>query len=149
MSFWDSLKSTMQRADAAAAAGDLDAGRLQEAAQRSPVEQRLLERLRGTDGTLNVGAAQVRLHLRFSGEVQGVGFRWTNQGLARDRGLTGWVRNEPDGTVQMELQGQPQAIAAHLDAVHEYYRRFGNRIWLDEEREEPLAPGERKLEVRY
>ncbi len=79
--------------------------------------------------------AQLRLHLRFIGTVQGVGFRWTNQGIANQLNLTGWVRNNSDGSVEMEIQGPPAAIAAHLDAVHAYYRRFNNRIWLDEEQD--------------
>ncbi|MEE1157945.1 MAG: acylphosphatase, partial [Atopobiaceae bacterium] len=40
-----------------------------------------------------------RLSLRFEGEVQGVGFRWTSRRLAQEIGLTGWVRNEWDGSV--------------------------------------------------
>ncbi|MFR3450615.1 MAG: acylphosphatase [Collinsella sp.] len=55
---------------------------------------------------------------------QGVGFRWTNQELARDRNLTGWVRNLPDGTVRIEIQGTARALAAHLERIHAYYRRF-------------------------
>ena len=46
-----------------------------------------------------------RLHLRFVGQVQGVGFRWTSMGVARDLGLTGWVKNELDGSVTAEIQG--------------------------------------------
>lgn len=40
-----------------------------------------------------------------SGEVQGVGFRWVVQQHARDLGLDGWVRNCPDGTVELCAQG--------------------------------------------
>ena len=53
-----------------------------------------------------------RLSLRFVGEVQGVGFRWTSQRLANQIGLTGWVRNEWDGSVSMELQGTSAQIAS-------------------------------------
>ncbi|MDO4538186.1 MAG: acylphosphatase, partial [Coriobacteriales bacterium] len=52
-----------------------------------------------------------RLSLSFEGEVQGVGFRWTTQRLANRLGLTGWVRNEPDGSVSMELQGTNAQIS--------------------------------------
>ena len=47
----------------------------------------------------------VRLHVFFTGYVQGVGFRWTMQTFARDEGVTGWVKNLPDRiTVEAELQ---------------------------------------------
>lgn len=52
-----------------------------------------------------------RLALRFDGEVQGVGFRWTTRNLANKLGLVGWVRNEWDGSVSMELQGTDEQIS--------------------------------------
>ena len=122
---------------------------------RSPVEEDLLIRLRrASDESCDTGEAQsepasLRLHLRFIGTVQGVGFRWTNQGIANQLNLTGWVRNNGDGSVEMEIQGPPVAIAAHLDAVHAYYHRFNNRIWLDEERFCSLRSCDREFEVRY
>lgn len=53
---------------------------------------------------------QIRKHIVFSGRVQGVGFRYTACALARSLGLTGWVRNAADGTVEMEAQGDEGAI---------------------------------------
>ena len=47
----------------------------------------------------------VRWHVYFSGEVQAVGFRYTAALYAREIGLTGWVKNLPDGRVEMEAQG--------------------------------------------
>ncbi len=47
----------------------------------------------------------VRKRLVYHGRVQGVGFRYTAFRLARANGLTGWVRNERNGTVTMEVQG--------------------------------------------
>ena len=49
---------------------------------------------------------RVRKHIFFSGQVQGVGFRYTAMYLARPLGLTGWVRNLMDGRVEMEAQGE-------------------------------------------
>lgn len=77
------------------------------------------------------GTGAVRVSLLFSGAVQGVGFRWTNQALAREAGLTGWVRNLDDGRVEMELQGPAAVAAAHLDEVHRRYGRFGYRVLVD------------------
>ena len=48
---------------------------------------------------------KIRQHIIFSGRVQGVGFRWHVSNFARLEGLTGWVRNLDDGTVEMEVQG--------------------------------------------
>ena len=48
--------------------------------------------------------------MRFHGRVQGVGFRFTAKYLAQSLGLTGWVENEYDGTVLMEIQGREQLI---------------------------------------
>lgn len=60
---------------------------------------------------------QVRLFLTFDGTVQGVGFRWTTQALARKVGVSGWVRNMDDGTVQAEMQGTGHDICRVLCAL--------------------------------
>ena len=46
-----------------------------------------------------------REHICFTGNVQGVGFRYRQTHLAQYYGVTGWVRNEYDGSVSAELQG--------------------------------------------
>ncbi len=43
--------------------------------------------------------------------MQGVGFRWFVRERARRLGLAGWVRNEPDGSVEVAASGTPEAIA--------------------------------------
>lgn len=50
-------------------------------------------------------STQARWRVLFSGRVQHVGFRYTAYYLARPLYLTGWVRNLPDGRVEMEAQG--------------------------------------------
>ena len=52
----------------------------------------------------------IRKHYVFHGDVQGVGFRWRAQQAAKLYGLTGWVRNDWEGTVTMELQGEPALL---------------------------------------
>lgn len=47
----------------------------------------------------------IRQQLRFKGRVQGVGFRYTANSVAQSLGLTGWVYNDFDGSVLMEVQG--------------------------------------------
>ena len=52
----------------------------------------------------------IRKHIIFYGSVQGVGFRYYSVNKARQLGLTGWVRNLYYCTVEMEVQGEEQAI---------------------------------------
>ena len=52
----------------------------------------------------------VRKHIYVSGRVQGVGFRYTACYLARELGITGWVRNLYDGRVKMEIQGTEEQM---------------------------------------
>lgn len=57
---------------------------------------------------------KVRKHIIFYGHVQGVGFRYTACYLARPMGLTGWVKNLWDGSVEMEVQGPEEDIEEFL-----------------------------------
>ena len=52
----------------------------------------------------------VRKHLVFSGSVQGVGFRYRAAKAAEMYGCTGWVQNDWNGTVTMEIQGTEEQI---------------------------------------
>jgi acylphosphatase len=67
---------------------------------------------------------QVREAVRFTGRVQGVGFRATARDFAVSLALTGWVQNEPDGSVSMQVQGPPTAIEALLARLHAHFARF-------------------------
>ena len=59
----------------------------------------------------------IRRRLRFTGFVQGVGFRWRAKAAAEALGATGWVRNDFDGAVTMELQGNEAQIDGVILAV--------------------------------
>ncbi|MEK9213309.1 acylphosphatase, partial [Sphingomonas sp. 2378] len=50
-------------------------------------------------------------HLRITGHVQGVGYRYWFIGRAEARGLTGWVRNRADGSVEAVVQGSEDEVA--------------------------------------
>ena len=56
-----------------------------------------------------------RLRVRLYGRVQGVGFRYRAAERAMDLGLTGWVRNLPDGSVEVEAQGPSEQLRQFLD----------------------------------
>ena len=58
-------------------------------------------------------------HLRISGRVQGVGFRFHMERKARELGVTGWVRNRHDGTVEAMVQGTPEAVEAMIVAARQ------------------------------
>ena len=55
--------------------------------------------------------------MRFYGWVQGVGFRWRARHAASLYGATGWVHNEDDGTVTLELQGTEAQIDQVIQAI--------------------------------
>ena len=65
-------------------------------------------------GTTDTESGLVRREVVFSGRVQGVFFRATAQRAASAYAVTGWVRNEPDGTVRLQIQGAPSEIDAAL-----------------------------------
>lgn len=55
-----------------------------------------------------------RVHVTVRGRVQGVGYRWSTRLVAERERVTGWVRNCDDGTVEAELQGEPERLDAVL-----------------------------------
>jgi acylphosphatase len=52
----------------------------------------------------------VRRRVVVHGRVQGVGFRYGLARAAGTRGLAGWARNRPDGTVEAVFEGEPEAV---------------------------------------
>ena len=80
-----------------------------------------------------------RLRIRYVGEVQGVGFRWTARKVASDLDMSGWVRNEPDGSVSMELQGTQDQISRFFTLFDLQYARYPIHYVIDEKDDiEPL-----------
>ena len=61
----------------------------------------------------------VRKHIFFSGDVQGVGFRYRSVYIAQSLGLTGWVENLWDGRVEMEVQGSEASIREMLARIRQ------------------------------
>lgn len=92
-----------------------------------------------------MGEAVLRRRLRFYGVVQGVGFRWRARHAAAAAGATGWVRNELDGSVTMELQGSQAQIDRVLQSLE---RGLYIRIEDLEIRAIPPEPEERGFVTR-
>ena len=58
-----------------------------------------------------------RVHVFYSGRVQGVGFRVTIEETAIEHGVGGWVRNLRDGRVELVAEGEESKLEALLEAV--------------------------------
>jgi acylphosphatase len=66
-------------------------------------------------------AKAVMVH--YSGDVQGVGFRATTAAIAKDYPVTGWVKNLPDGRVQLLVEGPEDAVDKFLAAVRIHWKK--------------------------
>ena len=88
----------------------------------------------------------IRKRFVFSGHVQGVGFRWRAKKAAEMYGVTGWVRNDWNGSVTMEAQGSEEQIDQVIVAI-----RRGMYIRIDsiESRIIPVNPDERGFRTEY
>lgn len=87
-----------------------------------------------------------RYHVVYHGRVQGVGFRATARRIAASHPVTGYVANQPDGTVELEVQGDKAAIDRFLNDVQRQF--FG--FVTDEERQAVAeVDGDASFAVRY
>ena len=81
-------------------------------------ERRILQRRNEEDGREQRGGMEkVREHIISYGEVQGVGFRYRAKYLAQYLDITGFVRNQWDGSVEMEAQGREKDIEALVEEL--------------------------------
>lgn len=87
----------------------------------------------------------IRYYFRFTGRVQGVGFRWTATRAADMLGLTGWVYNSWDGSVEMEVQGDEESIVEMIRTIDR-----GRFIQIDniEKKTIPVVEDERYFDVK-
>ena len=85
----------------------------------------------------------IRWKLIFTGNVQGVGFRFTAFRLAKEESLTGWVDSMPDGTMEMEVQGE------QLDVL-KLLQRLANAFQIKRVDRRSISPvaGEAKFKIR-
>jgi acylphosphatase len=76
----------------------------------------------------------VRKKVLYAGHVQGVGFRYTAQRLAASHPVAGYVRNLPDGRVELVAEGDAAAVQHFLDSVA---RRLAENIETRDTSDEP------------
>lgn len=93
------------------------------------------------------GLRTLAVHLRVGGRVQGVGFRWHVRRAAHRLGVRGYVRNLPDGDVEVEAEGEPAAVESLIGEV-----RLGPasaRVERLERRDLDRPPRFEDFEVRF
>lgn len=82
----------------------------------------------------------VRRRVLVHGRVQGVGFRYTLARAARSRGIGGFARNRPDGTVEAVFEGEPDAVDSLVRLAHEGPRGASvDRVDVTDEEPEGLS----------
>ena len=77
-----------------------------------------------------------RAHVTISGRVQGVGFRYATMERARSRDVSGWITNNPDGTVEAVFEGAQDAV----EALVAWCRRGPSGSRVDDVRVEVETP---------
>ncbi len=60
-----------------------------------------------------------RAHIFYSGRVQGIGFRYTAERFALELGLLGWVKNSPDGRVEVMCEGSKEKIELLIERIRQ------------------------------
>ena len=86
---------------------------------------------------------QIAKHIIFKGHVQGVGFRYTTHRVAGRYDVTGYVRNLPDGTVEMLVQGLAKEVDACLADLEDTMAGY-----IRDMKVKPLAPNSRHTSFR-
>lgn len=63
----------------------------------------------------------VQVHCTYKGRVQGVGFRYSVCRIAKQYPVSGWVKNLPDGSVEMLTQGEQKDIEKFCQTIKNYF----------------------------
>ena len=89
---------------------------------------------------------QIRWRVLYSGHVQGVGFRETTRQISSDHDVYGYVKNLPDGRVELVVEGQQRELQGFLDDIQQQLAQRISSHTVDE----TTASGEfRRFDVRY
>jgi acylphosphatase len=85
-------------------------------------------------------------HVIFIGRVQGVGFRFTAHRIAQRCQITGFVRNQPDGTVEMHAQGPARDVDDCIKNIKDY---FGDYVRETRIQEIPTDPKYKDFRITF
>ncbi|MFH1191590.1 MAG: acylphosphatase [Candidatus Omnitrophota bacterium] len=66
----------------------------------------------------------MRLHLYYSGKVQGIGFRYTVLDIALGQKVCGWVKNLNDGRVEILAESEEDTLNVFLEQVNQHFSRY-------------------------
>ena len=89
----------------------------------------------------------ISLQIFFEGNVQGVGFRWSVKQVAKGFDVVGWVRNLPDGRVELQASGEEAEVRAFIAAIGQSELRAHIRKQTELILPEPQAA--RGFEIRH
>jgi acylphosphatase len=89
----------------------------------------------------------ISLQVFYEGNVQGVGFRWSVRHAAKGFDVTGWVRNLPDGRVELQANGGEEEVRAFLDNIAQSELRALIRKETENKLDKPVTA--RGFEIRY
>ena len=83
----------------------------------------------------------------YEGHVQGVGFRYSVKQIAKGFDVIGWIRNLPDGRVELQASGEPAELSAFLEAI----AQSELRAHIKNQTAHPLeaSPAARGFQIRH
>jgi acylphosphatase len=87
-----------------------------------------------------------RYYVIVNGHVQGVGFRFNTQMKASEFGVSGWVKNNMDGSVELEVQGEPETVEAFLTSLKNV--KFPAKVRSLNKKEIEVIEGEKAFSIR-
>jgi acylphosphatase len=82
--------------------------------------------------------AKERLQAYFTGSVQGVGFRFTAQHIARNLKINGWVKNLDDGRVEVVAEGTKESLEDFMKQLDSYFKSYISDTEIDWQEPEGL-----------
>ena len=89
----------------------------------------------------------VSVQVFYEGNVQGVGFRWSVRDAAKGFDVKGWVRNLPDGRVELQVTGTEDEVRAFLDRIAQGELHSLIRKQIESKLEGPVTA--RGFEIRH